>query len=124
MKSFHFLTILLTAFASCRPKPLPPANDVVWQKLKFSIADIGKDGVSTRGTTINYEFCIPDKPDYRAEVAVCDSTVMFQKGRGRIACSESEVLCIGSTFGSDYRVRLYRLCLLPFINKIEETFWE
>jgi hypothetical protein len=124
MKTIFALTILLGVFACCRPKPLPPAHDAVWQKLKFSIADLGKDGVTKGGTSINYEFCIPDKPDCRAEVAVRDSTVMFQKGRGRVACSGSEVLCIGSTLGTDYKLRLYRLCQLPYIQKIEETFWE
>ena len=116
---------ILCLSASCATAPkLPPAP----QKITFGLEQFRPDGL--RGppdglTSLSFEFCIPDTPEARAEVASIDPTIgIMPGGRGRVGCGPGQCLCIGSTHQPRWREILMRLSALPYVTRIQECFWE
>jgi hypothetical protein len=73
---------------------------------------------------MSYEFCIPDRPETAAEVRDLDKTVAMHKARGRIGCSNRQLLCIGHTHQADFRAVLEALSALPYVARIDQAFFE
>lgn len=74
---------------------------------------------------LNYEFCIPGDPEHTAEVRSIDPTIqLFRGGRGRVGCGADQILCIGSTHQPGFRGVLLKLAALPYIERIDQTFYE
>jgi hypothetical protein len=74
---------------------------------------------------LDYEFCIPDGDAFRVQVASIDSSARFFPGsRGRIGCTAGQILAIGSTHQPGFREVLGRLAALPFVERIEQAFFE
>lgn len=72
-----------------------------------------------------YEFCIPDTEPHRTEVAAIDPSVQFMGGsRGRIGCGPDQCLCIGSTHQENWKSILQQLAALPYVEQIDECFFE
>jgi hypothetical protein len=107
---------ILLCFCTFGCKTVPPASHQVWGKLGFQI-----DKVSTNQ---DYEFCITDTPELREKVLKLDASVRFMASPGRIGCKKGQVLCIGSTASPKYKRRLYNLCRIDFVQRIELTHWE
>lgn len=119
--------ILWVAGAACSKKSRPE-DPTVWRKIKIDFSRLDENGLAGPGNgkvAVHYEFCIPASDKYLKEVKKIDASAQAQKGsRGRIGCDQSSWLVIGSTQQKNYRRVLYELASLPYVQKIEETFFE
>lgn len=90
--------------------------EVAAAKIRFdlSVLDVsGLYGPPDGLRAVDYEFCIPDRPDTVAQVRSIDKSVTMHGARGRIGCSASELLCIGNTHQPGYREVLAALSHCP-----------
>lgn len=98
------------------------------RKVTFDISRIDENGLigsADAKRAIAYEFCIPDTETCRNEVESIDSSVVFSSGSpGRIGCGEDQILCIGSTHQRNFRDILMKLSELPYVQRIDECFFE
>jgi hypothetical protein len=96
-------------------------------KIRFDLSlldDSGLYGPPDGLRALHYEFCIPDRPGIVLQVHRIDGSVRVQRAPGRSGCSESELLCIGTTHQPGYREVLARLARLPYVTRIEQAFFE
>lgn len=99
------------------------------KKVAFSFAGVNNKGLigSASGKVpLYYEFCIPNVDSCRAQVQQIDTTVQLQgRSPGRIGCKIGvQVLCIGNTHQAHYRRVVYELAALPYVERIERTYFE
>jgi hypothetical protein len=74
---------------------------------------------------LDYEFCIPHGPAFRAQVAAIDPSARFHPGsRGRIGCTPDQVLVLGNTHQDGFRAILHALAGLPYVARIAEAVFE
>lgn len=97
-------------------------------KVTFDITRLDEDGLlgsADAKRSLAYEFCIPAAAHYSAEVKRIDPTVQFTaESPGRIGCGPHEYLCIGSTHQEGFRRVLQQLGKLPYVQRIDEAFFE
>jgi len=87
--------------------------------------DLGLQGPPDGLRSLDYEYCIPEGADYRAQVAAIDPSARFLPGsRGRIGCASGQVLVLGNTHQPGFRDVLATLAELPFVVRIAECFYE
>lgn len=120
-----FLT--LVSFISCRtPKKTEDAS--IWQKIQINFRQIDADGLrgpASGKVAVNYEFCVPRNEKNWKTVSKIDKTAKrYETGKGRIACKDDQWLVVGTTHQKNYQRVLYDLASLPYVNRIEEVFWE
>lgn len=121
-----FLSFLLSGLA-CQRGNKPADDPAAWKKIHLDFKKLDADGLAgppTGKVAVNYEFCIPNEPKYWKQVQKIDSTAAKNGGKGRIGCRENQWLVIGSTHQSRYQRVLFELASLPYVERIEETFWE
>lgn len=115
------LAACLTTFIGCKTT----SNE---SKIHFDLVAINEAGFvgpKDRQHSIDYEFCIPKGDSYTRQVMLADPSVRFYPGsRGRIGCSKSQILCVGSTGSPNWRGRLSQLETLPYIREIRRTHRE
>lgn len=122
--------LLVLASGGCAKHSMPVVmhDQQVWKKVKLDFSKLDAEGLAGDApdgkVAMNYEFCIPAEGKRWREVKKIDPTAQKNGGRGRVGCSEMEWLIIGSTHQKNYMRVLHDLAALPFVNKIEETFWE
>ena len=103
-------------------------DSVARRKIMFDLSAIRDDGL--RGpddglVAVSYEFCVPAAEKHYAEVRRIDTTVKISAGsRGRIRCTATQALCIGSTHQPNHRQVLERLAALSYVSEIRECFFE
>jgi hypothetical protein len=74
---------------------------------------------------VHYEFCIPADEPRADEVRAIDPTARLMRGsRGRIACTQGQVLVLGYTHQPRHREVLERLANLPYVERIAEAVFE
>ena len=95
-------------------------------KMNFSFSKIDKNGlIKKRGTSLSYEFCIPNKTEYIDEIHRIDESIgTYKSSKGRIGCGANEILCIGETADKDYKKILIALTNLNYVKQINESFFE
>ncbi len=98
------------------------------QKITFDVISLDQDGLyglADGKRALSYEFCIPDREQYTSTVTHIDPTVqcMFESP-GRIGCGSHEYLCIGSTHQKNFKKVLRSLAELPYITRINQSFFE
>ena len=96
-------------------------------KIRFDISVLDASGLygpSDGLRALSYEFCIPDRPAAVAQVRALDKTVAVHRARGRIGCSDQQLLCIGHSHQRDFRTVLEALSALPYVARIEQAFFE
>ena len=96
-------------------------------KIRFDLSvldDSGLYGPTDGLRALDYEFCIPDRPDTVARVRSIDGSVRMHRARGRIGCAASELLCIGNTHQPRFHEVLAALSRLPYVARIDQTFFE
>ena len=96
-------------------------------KIRFDLSvldDSGLYGPADGLRALDYEFCIPDRPETVARVRSIDKSVTMHRARGRIGCNPSELLCIGNTHQPGFRQVLAALSRLPTVARIEQAFFE
>jgi len=90
-----------------------------------TVNDEGLRGAPNGLRAVHYEFCIPAGERYATEVLGIDPTLqLLPKSRGRIGCTNRQLLAVGSTHQEGYRQVLERLAALPYITRIVESFFE
>jgi hypothetical protein len=97
-------------------------------KIRFDLSLLNDDGLYGPPDglrALHYEFCIPAAEPYVEQVQAIDLTVEVMRGpRGRIGCTPEQYLCVGSTHQPGFRDVLTRLAELPFIERIEQAYFE
>lgn len=124
----HILFFLLPAFLSAcgSSKEQPPSGNNL-QKIRFDLSRLDGNGLygpETGKIALDYEFCIPRDEALRREVEGMDPSLKVQTSAGRIGCGPEQYLCIGNTHQANWRQVLYRLAELPYVERIEQVFWE
>lgn len=131
----QFLLILgisLFGLCSCtssqKVEPATVVNDDCnYKKIKFDIYELdkrGQLGTENNKTTLDFEFCIPNNPDFLTEVKNIDSSLASQKGKGRSNCSEEHLLIVGNTYNKDFKKILCKISQLEYVKEINQTLWE
>lgn len=120
-----FLVLLISAFTSCnlfKSKAVKHAES----KMNFEFSKLDKKGlVKNRGTSLAYEFCIPNKDECLDKIKEIDESIaIYKSSTGRIGCGKNEILCIGETAHKDYRKILTELASLEYVKSINESFFE
>ena len=99
------------------------ADDIIGFDLS-ALGESGLYGPSDGLRALHYEFCIPDRPEALAQVRRIDASVRVARAPGRIGCSNSQLLGIGSTHQPGFRRVLAALADLPYVARIEQVFFE
>ena len=126
------LCISLLGICSCnssqKVEPVAVVNDKCnYKKIKFDIYELdnrGQMGAENNKTTLDFEFCIPNKVDFLMEVKNIDSSLKSQKGKGRSNCSEEHLLIVGNTYNKDFKKILCKISQLEYVKEINQTMWE
>ncbi len=97
-------------------------------KLDFDLAELDDNGLigpPDGKVAVSYELCVPRDQKLVDEVRSIDPSIAIHAdSRGRIGCSPMEVLCLGSTHQRGFREVLEKLCGLPYVRRIERTWFE
>ena len=97
-------------------------------KIGFDINALDKEGLigpPDGKVAVSYEICIPAQNDYVNQVRKIDPSLkIHKKSKGRVACSKAEWLCIGNSHQEFARMKIQRLAELPFVKRIERTYFE
>jgi len=120
------LLVLMVVLSACKSQK-PPENTDAWKKIKLDFKQLDAEGLTgpPKGkVAMNYEFCIPSEEKFWRQVHKIDATAQKNAGKGRIACKDSQWLVIGSTHQKNYQRVLFQLASLPYLERIEPTFWE
>lgn len=120
------LLVLMVVFNTCKSSK-PPENIDAWKKIKLDFKQLDANGMTgpPKGkVAMNYEFCIPAEDKYWRQVHKIDVTTKKNSGKGRVGCKDSQWLIVGSTHQKNYQYVLFQLALLPYVERIEQTFWE
>jgi hypothetical protein len=111
---------LATAVAG---EPRAPAD-----VIRFDLSELDAQGLigpPSGKRSVDYEFCIPAGEGFAAEVQALDATARFLPGsRGRIGCGPEQVLVLGNTHRPDFAAVLRRLAELPYVERIEQAWFE
>ncbi len=116
----------------CAATGLPPLlagpTPAAAPKINFdtrAISAAGLEGARDGLAAVNYEFCIPATSEAIAEVQRIDPSARCTVGsHGRIGCTESQALCIGSTEQMGWLDVLNALAALPYVARIDQSFGE
>jgi hypothetical protein len=107
---------------------LAPPSPTMSPKINFDTSGINSEGLQGAPggqVSVSYEFCIPGTPQGLAEVQSIDPTAQCTMGsRGRIGCAPSQALCIGSTHQANWAKVLDDLAALPYIERIDRSYFE
>lgn len=117
------LLILVGCHAGRKMEEPDPLLKIGFDLQKINAA--GLRGPANGLVSVDYEFCIPARPSLLKEVQKLDPSVKMNAGRGRIGCKPDTWLCIGQTGElPDWKKRLLAVARLPYVERIEETFYE
>lgn len=98
------------------------------EKIRFDLSGLDESGLQGRGDgrrSLSYEFCIPsESPDYLDTVLSINPGLQCSiRSPGRIACRDTELLCVGDTHEQGVPA-LHGLAALEFIVEIREAHFE
>jgi len=117
----------LAVLAACGQVPEATGPDPL-AKVTFDLDRLDDDGLfgpPDGRRAVSYEFCIPPSEECKELVSSIDPTVEIMCGSpGRIGCFPDECLCVGSTHQENFREVLRTIAELPYVEKIDETFFE
>ena len=121
----------LILLSSCTPSRTAPqkSKEGISSKIHISrLEHVNSDGLygpKDGLVALHYEFCIPRKPELKAEVQRIDPTIeISESSRGRIGCTKEQYLCLGHTSQKQHRQTLQRLAAKEYILRIEEAWFE
>lgn len=119
-KSWWLPTFILLLL-SCHPKLI--TSEV--SKINFDYSNIDDRGFRNGIAPVDYEFCIPAKDMDLKKVKQIEPDVKVMKSsRGRVGCTDEQWLCIVNTWDDAWKKKLEQIATLPFVQRIEETFYE
>jgi hypothetical protein len=106
----------------------PPTPEAEGGVIDFALCDLDSQGlIGPAGgkRALDYEFCIPEGAAFAAEVQAIDATARFMPGSaGRIGCGPDQVLVLGNTHRPDFAFVLQALAELPYVERIQQAFFE
>jgi len=113
---------------ACSPKKEFSKSALMQQKIDIENFDtLNRDGLQGPPDglrSVSYEFCIPTAKEHADEVRTIEPAIVIQKGgSGRIGCTKEQSLCIGHT-DQHFQKKLYQLAQLPYVERIQEAFFE
>ncbi len=120
------LLAIMYVFCACGAQK-PPENPDVWKKIKLDFRQLDENGLAGAANgkvAMNYEFCIPAEEKLWRKVKKIDRSAQRNGGKGRVACKDSQWLIVGATNQKNYQRVLFELASLPFVERIEQAFWE
>lgn len=97
-------------------------------KIHLDLDSIGPDGLrgpaGGRGA-VAYELCVPAGEPIYTELRRIDPALEIHEGSaGRIGCSPTQALVVGTTSGNYWRTKLESLAALPYVAEIREAQFE
>jgi hypothetical protein len=96
--------------------------------IDFALCDLDSRGlIGPEGgkRALDYEFCIPEGAAFEADVRAIDTTAQFMLGSpGRIGCRPDQILVLGNTHRPDFAFVLQALAELPYVERIQQAFFE
>ncbi|MBE9111220.1 hypothetical protein IQ273_17585 [Nodosilinea sp. LEGE 07298] len=108
--------------------PTASSDSSASDKIAFDLSTLDENGLygpPNGKRSLDYEFCIPTGDAYAQAVGAIDPSVqLFPQSRGRIGCSEGEVLAIGNTNQANYETILIEVANLDYIDRIQPVDWE
>ena len=126
MKTLNLSVLILLTFffVNCnilKSKEVKTAES----KMSFTFSKLDKNGlIKKRGTSLAYEFCIPNKEEYLDKIKSIDESIaIYKSSTGRIGCSKDEILCIGETSNRDFKRILTEIGNLNYVKSINESFF-
>jgi len=115
------LGVVISICVACTNPPPP-------DKIAFDPSTLNEQGLygPVDGLrALSYEYCIPEGDGYADEVATIDPSAEIHPGSpGRIGCAADETLVTGNTHQPNFRDVLSRLAELPYVERIEQSFFE
>jgi len=103
-------------------------NTIAPAVIAFDLAGIDQDGLigpREGKRAVDYEYCIPNDSDAAAEVRAIDPSARIMAGSsGRIGCRADQLLVLGNTHQLGFRRVLRLLAELPYVDRIEQAFFE
>jgi uncharacterized membrane protein (UPF0127 family) len=111
-----------------------PGTEVRWSG-EAPVDTIGFDlsGIDAQGLIgppdgkrlLHYELCLPrDETLIRQALEVDPSLELHHGARGRIGCSDAQILALGHTGLPGHEARLIGLARLTYVHRIEQAFFE
>ncbi len=86
-------------------------TDCVIEKISFDYINI---------SDVNYEFCIPNDNETLSNIYSVDSNITCSSGASN--CTETDLLCTGSTVNKNTQDVLCKLSLIASISSITQSF--
>ena len=118
----------LVFILACNTPKGSEASPETMAKIKFNfneIDDQGLIGPDSGKVALDYEFCIPRSEDHTAIIKKINPRIKISpKSQGRIGCTRSQQLCIGTTGQENWKKILMETAKLDFVESIERTFYE
>jgi hypothetical protein len=119
--TFLILTLVIFSAIQCQRKLTPTEK----QKIRFDYSAIDDSGLRNGEVAVDYEFCIPAHDNALHEVSeIAPGVRVMKHSKGRVRCSDTEWLCIINTHDPGWRRILYAIASLPYVVRMEETFYE
>lgn len=116
------------ALWTCQRPAAVPDDPTVWKKIKLDFRKIDAEGLTgppDGKVAVHYEFCIPAaEKNWRAVQKIDPNAVLMKGSAGRVGCMTDRWLVVGNTHQPRYQRVLYELASLPFVEKIQQTFFE
>lgn len=112
----------LACAAASAQSPEGPAT------IRFDLSrlnDSGLHGPPGGLRALSYEYCVPSGEKYVNEVKSIDpGATVYSRSRGRIGCAGDQALVTGNTHQPRFREILENLAALPYVTRIDESFFE
>jgi hypothetical protein len=98
------------------------------EKIEFDITKLNQQGLYGPADglrSLSYEFCIPADEHFVSVIHNIDPEIkIYRHSPGRIACNQSEFLCVGDTYNKPYQKNFNDLANLFFIKRIIQSIFE
>lgn len=111
-----------------------PGTRIEWKerssvdKIRLDLSAVDENGLvgpPDGKRLLHYELCLPrDDALVREALFIDPSLEVYARSPGRAGCHGEQVLAIGNTGLPGYRARLRGLARLPYVERIEEAFFE
>ena len=128
---FFGVIILLNIVFSCTSSKNKSVSENIencnLDKIKFKLSVFDKNGLTGDGNNkvaLDFEFCVPNKPEILKTINEIDSSIKPIKGKGRTKCNNDAILLIGNSYNKDIKKILCKLSQLEYITEINQVYWE
>lgn len=123
-----FLVVVLLSCGSAKKGTTDNKNENCnTNKIKFKLAIFDKNGLTgdeNNKVALDYEFCVPNKPEILNTINEIDSSIKPLHGKGRTKCAENHIVMIGNSYNKDIKKILCNLSQLECITEIKQVYWE